>query len=106
MLPMMVFEKTDPDQLRSYQEKPDLVGNVGYSIKRFDDPFIAGRVTDYTPRMADVFRPFAYCRFAFRVAHATGDVSLPAVHLTFNLCPNQPFSRSAVVSVFTPADLL
>src|SRR3546814_8413561 len=43
MLPMMVFEQTDPAQLRSYQEKRDLVGNVGYSIKRLDDPLIAGR---------------------------------------------------------------
>src|SRR3546814_11298774 len=58
MLPMMVFEQTDPAQLRSYQAKRDLVGNVGYSIKRFADPFIAGRVTDYTSRMAAVFRPF------------------------------------------------
>src|SRR3546814_17332196 len=53
VLPMMIFEQDDPAQLRTYQEKRDLVGQVGYAIKRFDDPFIADRVADYMARMTD-----------------------------------------------------
>src|SRR3546814_1939601 len=82
---MMIFEQDDPAQLRSYQEKRDLVGQVGYAIKRFDDPFIVGRVADYMARMADIFRPFDYGRFEFRVDHATGDVRLLEVNLNCNL---------------------
>lgn len=106
MLPMMIFEQDDPTQLRTYQEKRDLVDNVGYCIKRFDDRAIAGRIIDYTARMADVFRPFDYGRFEFRVDHKTGDVRLLEVNLNCNLWSEKLFSRSAVAAGFTHAALI
>jgi D-alanine-D-alanine ligase len=106
MLPMMIFEQDDPAQLRTYQEKRDLVGNVGYVVKRFDDPAIGGQISDYTARMADVFRPFDYGRFEFRVDHATGDVRLLEVNLNCNLWSEKLFSRSAVAAGFTHAALI
>src|SRR3546814_17615655 len=45
MLPMMVFEQTDPAQLRSYPDTRELVRHVGYTINRFDDTSIHRRVT-------------------------------------------------------------
>lgn len=106
MLPMMIFEQDDPTQLRTYQEKRDLVDNVGYSIKRFDDRAIADRIIDYTARMADVFRPFDYGRFEFRVDHKSGDVRLLEVNLNCNLWSEKLFSRSAVAAGFTHAALI
>uniref|UniRef100_UPI0020C17680 D-alanine--D-alanine ligase family protein n=1 Tax=Sphingopyxis sp. MSC1_008 TaxID=2909265 RepID=UPI0020C17680 len=106
MLPMMIFEQGDPTQLRTYQEKRDLVGNVGYCIKRFDDPAISAQIIDYTKRMADIFRPFDYGRFEFRVDHTTGDVRLLEVNLNCNLWSEKLFSRSAVAAGFTHAALI
>lgn len=106
MLPMMIFEQADPNQLRTYQEKRDLVGHVGYCIKRFDDPLITRQVIEYTRRMADVFNPFDYGRFEFRVDQATGDVRLLEVNLNCNLWSEKLFSRSAVIAGFTHADLI
>ena len=106
MLPMMIFEQDDPTQLRTYQEKRDLVDNVGYCIKRFDDRAIADRIIDYTARMADVFRPFDYGRFEFRVDHKSGDVRLLEVNLNCNLWSEKLFSRSAVAAGFTHAALI
>lgn len=106
MLPMMIFEQADPTQLRTYQEKRDLVGHVGYRIKRFDDPLIASRVADYTMRVAEIFRPFDYGRFEFRFDHATGDVRLLEVNLNCNLWSEKLFSRSAVLAGFSHADLI
>lgn len=106
MLPMMIFEQDDPTQLRTYQEKRDLVDNVGYCIKRFDDRAIADRMIDYTARMADVFRPFDYGRFEFRVDHKSGDVRLLEVNLNCNLWSEKLFSRSAVAAGFTHAALI
>ena len=106
MLPMMIFEQDDPTQLRTYQEKRDLVGNVGYSIKRFDDPLISGRIAEYMKRMADIFRPFDYGRFEFRVDQATGEVRLLEVNLNCNLWSEKLFSRSALAAGFTHASLI
>ncbi len=106
MLPMMIFEQADPTQLRTYQEKRDLVGHVGYCIKCFDDPLITRQVIEYTRRMADVFHPFDYGRFEFRVDQATGDVRLLEVNLNCNLWSEKLFSRSAVIAGFTHADLI
>lgn len=106
MLPMMIFEQDDPTQLRTYQEKRDLVGHVGYSIKRFDDPAISRQIIELTKRMADVFCPFDYGRFEFRVDHATGDVRLLEVNLNCNLWSEKLFSRSAVAAGFTHSQLV
>jgi D-alanine-D-alanine ligase len=56
--------------------------------------------------MADVFRPFDYGRFEFRVDHATGDVRLLEVNLNCNLWSEKLFSRSAVAAGFTHAELI
>jgi len=107
MLPMMIFEQTDPSHLRTYQEKRDLVDrSQKYSLKLFDDPAIGARLVDYTRAMAEVFRPFDYGRFEFRVDFATGEIRLLEVNLNCNLWSEKVFGRAAVAAGFTQADLI
>lgn len=106
MLPMMVFEQADPAQLRTYQEKRDLADHVGYRIVPLEDPRIAGQIADYTARMADVFRPFDYGRFEFRIDRRTGNVQLLEVNLNCNLWSEKLFSRSAAAAGFSHAQLI
>ncbi|BBB12572.1 D-alanine--D-alanine ligase family protein [Sphingopyxis sp. FD7] len=107
MLPMMIFEQADPGHLRTYQEKRDLVDrSQKYRLKLFDDAAMAARLIDYTARMADVFRPFDYGRFEFRVDFATGEIRLLEVNLNCNLWSEKVFGRAAVAAGFSQADLI
>lgn len=106
MLPTMLFEQDDPAQLRTYQEKRDLVGNVGYSIQPLDDPALVERITRYMRDMVRVFHPFDYGRFEFRVDRASGDIRLLEVNLNCNLWSEKLFARSASAAGFSHADLI
>lgn len=106
MLPMMVFEQDDPTQLRSYEEKRDLTGNVGYAIRQVNDPVIADRIARYTAEMVQIFRPFDYGRFEYRVDARTGDVRLLEVNLNCNLWSEKLFARSASIAGFSHRDLI
>lgn len=107
MLPMMIFEQADPAHLRTYQEKRDLVDrSAKYSLKLFDDAAMRGQLLAYTRKMADVFRPFDYGRFEFRVDFATGEIRLLEVNLNCNLWSEKVFGRAAVAAGFSQADLI
>src|SRR3546814_13174059 len=56
--------------------------------------------------MVEVFRPFDYGRFEFRVDFATGEVRLPEVNLNCNLWSEKVFGRAAVAAGFPQADLI
>jgi D-alanine-D-alanine ligase len=107
MLPMMIFEQADPTHLRTYQEKRDLVDrSAKYSLKLFDAGALADKIVAYTTRMAEVFRPFDYGRFEFRIAFETGEIRLLEVNLNCNLWSEKVFGRAAVAAGFTQADLI
>ncbi|MGN6690303.1 MAG: D-alanine--D-alanine ligase family protein [Sphingopyxis sp.] len=107
MLPMMIFEQADPTHLRTYQEKRDLVDrSAKYSLKLFDAGMLAEQIVDYTRRMAEVFRPFDYGRFEFRIDFVTGEVRLLEVNLNCNLWSGKVFGRAAIAAGFTQADLI
>ncbi|KQZ62687.1 phosphoribosylglycinamide synthetase [Sphingopyxis sp. Root1497] len=107
MLPMMIFEQADPTHLRTYQEKRDLVDrSAKYSLKLFDEPEIGARIAAMTAQMAEIFRPFDFGRFEFRVDFATGEVRLLEVNLNCNLWSEKVFGRAAVAAGFTQADLI
>ena len=107
MLPMMIFEQADPTHLRTYQEKRDLVDrSAKYSLKLFDEPEIGARIAAMTAQMAEVFRPFDFGRFEFRVDFATGEVRLLEVNLNCNLWSEKVFGRAAITAGFTQADLI
>src|SRR3546814_4934159 len=101
---MMIFEQDDPAQLRSYKEKRDLVGQVGYAIKRFDDTLIVGRVADYMARMADILRPFDHGRFEFRGDHGNGEVGLLEVKINSKQGSEKLVARWAVIAGTTDAE--
>jgi D-alanine-D-alanine ligase len=107
MLPMMIFEQADPAHLRTYQEKRDLVDrSAKYSLKLFDDAAMREQLLACTRQMADVFRPFDYGRFEFRVDFATGEIRLLEVNLNCNLWSEKVFGRAAVAAGFSQADLI
>lgn len=107
MLPMMIFEQADPSHLRTYQEKRDLVDrSAKYSLRLFEDGPIAVRLTEYTKAMAEIFRPFDYGRFEFRVDFATGEIRLLEVNLNCNLWSEKVFGRAAIAAGFSQADLI
>lgn len=107
MLPMMIFEQADPTHLRTYQEKRDLVDrNAKYRLDLFDGGPIAARIAELTAHMVEVFRPFDFGRFEFRVDFAAGEVRLLEVNLNCNLWSEKVFGRAAVAAGFTQADLI
>lgn len=107
MLPMMIFEQADPTHLRTYQEKRDLVDrSAKYRLRLFDDPALAARLADLTRRMVEIFRPFDYGRFEFRVDFATSEIRLLEVNLNCNLWSEKVFGRAAVAAGFSQADLI
>jgi D-alanine-D-alanine ligase len=107
MLPMMIFEQGDPRHLRTYQEKRDLVDrSAKYSLKLFDDITMNDRLIAYTRKLAEIFRPFDYGRFEFRVDFATGEIRLLEVNLNCNLWSEKVFGRAAVAAGFSQAELI
>lgn len=107
MLPMMIFEQADPTHLRTYQEKRDLVDrSAKYSLKLLDAPGIGERIAAMTTQMAEIFRPFDFGRFEFRVDFENGDVRLLEVNLNCNLWSEKVFGRAAVAAGFSQADLI
>ena len=107
ILPMMIFEQADPTHLRTYHEKRDLVDrSAKYSLRLFDDAELEARIIAYTRQMVEVFRPFDYGRFEFRVDFASGEVRLLEVNLNCNLWSEKVFGRAAVAAGFTQADLI
>ena len=107
MLPMMIFEQSDPSHLRTYQEKRDLVDrSQKYRLELFDDAEVGARLVRYTAEMATVFRPFDYGRFEFRVDFTTGEIRLLEVNLNCNLWSEKVFGRAAIAAGFTQADLI
>lgn len=107
LLPMMIFEQADPTHLRTYQEKRDLVDRSRkYRLNLFEDPRMGAQLADYTARLSEVFRPFDYGRFEFRIDFATGEIRLLEVNLNCNLWSEKVFGRAAVAAGFTQAELI
>jgi D-alanine-D-alanine ligase len=107
MLPTMIFEQADPRHLRTYQEKRDLVDrSAKYSLKLLDAPEIGQRIAAMTTQMAEIFRPFDFGRFEFRVDFDSGEVRLLEVNLNCNLWSEKVFGRAAVAAGFSQAELI
>jgi len=107
MLPMMIFEQADPTHLRTYQEKRDLVDrSAKYSLRLLEGSPVAARIAELTAQMVEIFRPFDYGRFEFRVDFATGEIRLLEVNLNCNLWSEKVFGRAAIAAGFSQADLI
>jgi D-alanine-D-alanine ligase len=107
ILPMMIFRQANPDHLRTYSEKRDLVDRAQkYSLDFFTDAAVAERIAAMTNRLIEIFWPFDFGRFEFRLNEATGDVQFLEVNLNCNLWSQKVFGRAAVAAGFTQADLI
>lgn len=107
LLPMMIFEQRDPTHLRTYQEKRDLVDRrQKYCLSLFEDSRFTALIAALTARMIDVFAPFDYGRFEFRIDVASGAIHLLEVNLNCNLWSEKVFGRAAVAAGFSQSDLI
>lgn len=107
IMPLMLFEQADPGHLRTYQEKRDLVERGDqYRLVPFADRKQADVIADYTRRMAQVFFPFDYGRFEFRLDPRTGAVHFLEVNLNCNLWSQKVFGKSAELLGWSHADLI
>lgn len=106
-LPLLLFEQSDPEHLRSYQEKRELVDQQSaYRLLPFRDEEKEETVTAYARRMADVFFPFDYGRFEFRFDAETGDIWFLEVNLNCNLWSQKVFGQTAKLLGWTHADMI
>jgi D-alanine-D-alanine ligase len=107
IMPMMLFEQADPAHLRTYYEKRDLVDRSDkYRLVPFEDEALTVRIREMTGRMIEVFHPFDYGRFEFRVDVAKGVVNFLEVNLNCNLWSEKVFGRSAALAGLSQAELI
>jgi D-alanine-D-alanine ligase len=107
IMPMMLFEQADPSHLRTYAEKRDLVDrNDKYRLRHFTDPTLSRRIYAMTEAMIDVFWPFDYGRFEFRVDEVSGDIQFLEVNLNCNLWSQKVFGRSAALMGWSQSQLI
>ena len=107
VMPMMLFEQSDPTHLRTYYEKRDLVDRTQkYRLVAFDDPEWTPAIADYTLRMAKEYRPFDYGRFEFRLDRESGKIHFLEVNLQANLWSKKVYGRSAELAGFSQAQLI
>jgi D-alanine-D-alanine ligase len=107
ILPMMIFRQADPDHLRTYSEKRDLVDRAQkYSLDYFTDAVVTERIAAMTRALVDIFWPFDFGRFEFRLNEASGEVQFLEVNLNCNLWSQKVFGRAAVAAGLNQSDLI
>ena len=107
ILPKMIFRQADPDHLRTYYEKRDLVDrSAKYSLDSFDDEAVSEKISEYTRLLYAEYRPFDYGRWEFRVNEQTGEVNFLEVNLNCNLWSEKVFGRAAKLAGLTQAELI
>ena len=107
IMPMMLFQQADPSHLRTYYEKRDLVDRSSkYSLVAFEDEAMVERIRAMTERLIEIFNPFDYGRFEFRVDPASGAIHFLEVNLNCNLWSQKVFGRSAELMGFAQAELI
>ena len=107
ILPKMIFRQADPDHLRTYYEKRDLVDrSAKYSLDAFEDKAVSEKISDYTRTLYAEYRPFDYGRFEFRVNEQTGEVRFLELNLNCNLWSEKVFGRAAKLAGLSQAELI
>jgi len=107
IMPMMLFEQADPTHLRTHEEKRDLTDRAGkYELHHFTDDALARRIKAMTEAIIDVFWPFDYGRFEFRVDDVSGEINFLEVNLNCNLWSQKVFGRSAALMGWSQHELI
>ncbi|WP_229955439.1 D-alanine--D-alanine ligase family protein [Parasphingorhabdus litoris] len=107
LCPMFMNRQADPTRLRSYAEKRDLTDQGGdYEMILFDDPEWTSRIGQLTRQMAQVFHPFDYGRFEFRINPETGEMIFLETNLNCNLWSQKTFGWVSRQMGWTHAELV
>jgi len=107
IMPMMLFEQSDPTHLRTYYEKRDLVDRASkYRLVPFDESALMPQIAEYTRNIAEEFRPFDYGRYEFRVDLETGEINFLEVNLQANLWSEKVYGRSAALAGWSQSQLI
>ncbi|AKH41705.1 D-alanine-D-alanine ligase [Altererythrobacter atlanticus] len=107
IMPKMIFRQADPAHLRTYYEKRDLVDrSAKYSLDAYEDAAISEKISGYTRKLWEEYRPFDYGRFEFRVNEETGEVNFLEVNLNCNLWSEKVFGRAALLAGMTQEQLI
>lgn len=107
ILPKMIFRQADPNHLRTYYEKRDLVDRgAKYTLDYFEDAGISALISEYTRKLYSEYRPFDYGRFEFRLNERTGEVTFVEVNLNCNLWSEKVFGRAARLAGLTHPQLI
>jgi D-alanine-D-alanine ligase len=107
ILPKMIFRQADPDHLRTYYEKRDLVDrSAKYWLDPFEDKAMSEKISEYTRTLYAEYRPFDYGRFEFRVNEQTGEINFLELNLNCNLWSEKVFGRAAKLAGLTQAELI
>lgn len=106
-LPMLIYEREQPERLWTYYEKRDLVqNNEKSSLQRFTDEDFAPQVAEMAMKVARAFEPFDYGRLEFRLDRKTGTINFIEINLNCNLWSEKVVAKSAAAAGFSHADLL
>lgn len=94
ILPTQIVEQINPAQLRTYQEKRNLVGGQAYEIRPLEAGVLQRTAETRAREMMREFMPFDYGRFEFRLDIATGEVQFLEVNLNCNLWSRKTISMA------------
>ena len=107
ILPKMIFRQADPEHLRTYYEKRDLVDrSAKYWLDPFENQAMSEKISEYTRLLYAEYRPFDYGRFEFRVNEDTGEIHFLELNLNCNLWSEKVFGRAATLAGLTQAELI
>jgi D-alanine-D-alanine ligase len=95
ILPTQIVEQDDPAELRTYEEKRNLVGGQAYEIRPLDDGPVRRMAEAFTRAVMPEFLPFDYGRFEFRQDVTTGEVRFMEVNLNCNLWSKKTIAMAA-----------
>ncbi|WP_454760686.1 D-alanine--D-alanine ligase family protein [Caulobacter segnis] len=106
ILPTQIVEQINPAQLRTYQEKRNLVGGQAYEIRPLEAGVLQRTAETRAREMMREFMPFDYGRFEFRLDLATGEVQFLEVNLNCNLWSKKTISMAAQQMGWSHAQLI
>lgn len=95
MLPPMAYLPEDPERVRSYQEKRNLVAVTDDPLEPVRDEALLERLAAYTAALLRDLWPFDYGRFEYRYDPASGNLRFMEVNLSCNLWSKKTISRAA-----------
>lgn len=106
ILPIQIVEQHDPQYLRTYLEKRNLVDDQAYAIRPLADDRIRHEAERQSIEMMKEFRPFDYGRFEFRLDHQSGALSFMEVNLNCNLWSKKTIAMAAGQIGWSHAELI